>query len=115
MSSVVVKSVDEGAVRRAMDRYAAELLERPDVEEVVVFGSFELGTYAPGSDLDVLIVLSRADRPPRDRAEDLRPRRFPVPLDLFPFTRDELIARRDAPFVKALEASSWRYRRFPRR
>ena len=39
-----------------MDRYAAQLLARPDVQEVVVFGSFERGTYAPGSDLDVLIT-----------------------------------------------------------
>lgn len=111
MSSVVVKSVDAAAVRRAMDRYAAELLARPDVEDVVVFGSFEQGTYAPGSDLDVLIVLSRADRPPWDRAGDLRPARFPVPLDLFPFTRAELAARSDTPLARALRASSWRYAR----
>lgn len=94
-----------------MDRYAAVLLARPDVEEVVVFGSFEKGTYAPGSDLDVLIILSHADRPVWDRAGDLRPPRFPVPLDLFAFTRDELVARSATPFARALHASSWRYRR----
>lgn len=111
MSSVVIKSIDEAAVRQAMDRYAAQLLARPDVQEVVVFGSFERGTYAPGSDLDVLIVLAAADVPPRDRSAGLRPARFPVPLDLFPFTREELEARTDTPFGRALRASSWRYKR----
>ncbi len=40
MSSVVVKSVDIGAVRRATDVYAARLLaERPEVEEIVMGGN----------------------------------------------------------------------------
>ena len=57
MSSVVVKSIDEGEVRRQMDAYAARLLaSRPEVEEIVVFGSFAKGTYAPGSDIDVFLV-----------------------------------------------------------
>ena len=41
MRGVVVKSIDEAAVRRAMDAYAARLLAtHPEVEEIVVFGSF---------------------------------------------------------------------------
>jgi predicted nucleotidyltransferase len=112
LDSVVVKSVDEAAVRRAADEYAATLFStRADVEEVIVFGSFADGTYAPGSDLDLLIVLTRADGPARDRIPDLLPRTFPVPLDLFPFTRDELRERADSPIVAAASASRWRYSR----
>ncbi len=112
MDSVVVKSVDEAAVRRAADAYAAALLSsRQDVEEIVVFGSFEAGSYAPGSDLDVLIVLTRADAPVRDRIPALLPRTFPVPADLFPYTRDELRERADSPIVRAADASTWRYLR----
>ena len=46
MNGVVVKSVDEVAVRRAMDAYAARLLAaHPEVEEIVVFGSFAEGNW----------------------------------------------------------------------
>lgn len=112
MDSVVVKSVDVTGVRDAADRYAAQLLAaRADIEEIVVFGSFENGSWAPGSDLDILIVLSGADIPVRDRIASLLPERFPVAVDLFPFTRDELQARADSPFMAAVAASRWRYRR----
>jgi uncharacterized protein len=96
-----------------MDAYAVVLLARPEVEEVVVFGSFERDTYVPGSDLDVLVVLRESPLPIADRPGEYRSAHFPVPLDLFPFTRLELEARRDSPMTQALEASRWRYRRQP--
>ena len=112
MSSVVVKSVDFDLVRRAMDAWAAHLLAtRPDVEEIVVFGSFAEGRYAPGSDLDVLVVLARAEQPVRDRIGDLLPDAFPVGVDLFPFTRDELRERSGSPVLEAIRRSRWRYLR----
>lgn len=110
-NSLVVKSVDVAAVRQAMDEYAAALLARPEVEEVVVFGSFERGTHAPGSDLDVMIVLRHSSLPVHDRVDTYRPVRFPLPLDLFPFTREELEQRRGSPIVRAAHASDWRYDR----
>lgn len=114
MNSVVVKSVDARAVREAADRYAAGLLaSRADVEEIVVFGSFENGSWAPGSDLDVLVVLSCSDVPARERIASLMPDRFPVPVDIFPFTRDELRERADSPLMASVAASRWRYRRRP--
>jgi predicted nucleotidyltransferase len=97
-----------------MDQYAGRLLhERADVEEIVVFGSFATGTWAPGSDLDVLIVLREATQPPRDRIPSLLPGRFPVPVDVFPFTRMELAARADSPVTAAARLSTWRYSRPP--
>ena len=112
MSSVVIKWVDAEAVRTAADAYAARLLAlRPDIEEIVVFGSFENGTWAPGSDLDILIVLTRAHGSVRDRIPDLLPDRFSVPVDLFPYTREELQERADSPLMPAVAASRWRYRR----
>lgn len=95
-----------------MDAYAAQLLDLcPNVEEVIVFGSFERGTWAPGSDLDVLILLASSDRPVHERVAQLLPGAFPVDLDLFPFTSAELAERRPSAFLDAIDASRWRYRR----
>jgi predicted nucleotidyltransferase len=114
LDSVVVKSIDERAVRLAMDDYAARLLAaRPDIEEIVVFGSFERGTWAPGSDLDVFIVLASADRPVHERVVELLPGAFPVGIDLLPFTRDEIARRTPSALFDTVAASRWRYRRDP--
>ncbi len=110
MSSVVIKSVDEALIRRSMDDYAARLLSsHSEIREIVIFGSFAEGTYAPGSDLDILIVLDRSDRPVRDRIPLYLPDAFPVGVDLFPYTRDEIAARADSPVVAAARRSRWRY------
>jgi hypothetical protein len=107
-----VKSIDVGEVRRAVDQYAAALFARePEVEEVVVFGSFERGTWVPGSDVDLLIVLSASALPVHERVPALLPGRFPTGLDLFPFTRAELAARAPSPLLDAAAESRWRYRR----
>ena len=113
MSSVKIFSVDVGAIRREMDEYARELLEtRSEVEEVIVFGSFENDTYAPGSAFDVFIVLGEADGSPRDRiARFLPDKSLAVPVDVFPFTRAEMEDRRDSPLLGAGRKSNWRYRR----
>jgi predicted nucleotidyltransferase len=110
LSGVVVKSVDETAVRRAMDSYAARLLvAHPEIEEIVVFGSFAEGTWAPGSDLDIFIVLSHSPKPVRDRIPELLPGAFPVGVDLFPYTREEVAARAPSPLLAAVARSRWRY------
>lgn len=112
LSSVVVKSVDAARVRLAVDQYAKSLLERrPDVEEIVVFGSFAKGTYSPGSDIDLLVVLRGSDKPVRDRIPDLLPGAFPVGIDLVPCTRAELEAGRDSGVMREALSSNWRYRR----
>ena len=113
MSSVKIFSVDVAAVRRGMDEYARELLAtHQEVEEIVVFGSFENNTYAPGSDLDVFIVLQEANDSPRDRIPRFLPEKsLSVPVDVFPFTRAELEERHDSPLVVAVRKSNWRYRR----
>ena len=116
MRGVVVKSIDEGAVRRAMDAYAARLLAaHPEVEEIIVFGSFADGTWAPGSDLDVFVVLSGSAKRVRDRIPALLPGAFPVGVDLFPFTREEIAARTPSLLLDAVARSRWRYARIAAR
>ena len=95
-----------------MDEYARRLLgTRPDVEQIIVFGSFETGTYAPGSDLDVFIVMSRSERPVRERIRELLPGPFPVPMDVFPYTHAEMASLTPPLLLDAVARSRWSYRR----
>jgi predicted nucleotidyltransferase len=111
LHSVEIKSVDLEKVCRSADQYATRLLAtNEDVEEIIVFGSFAEGTYAPGSDLDVFIVLSRADKTPRERIAAFLPNQFPVPMDVFPFTRAEMAERDSSPLIAAVGKSNWRYK-----
>ncbi len=86
-------------------------IEDPRVEEVVVFGSFAKGNYAPGSDIDVFIILNRAEGLIRDRIPEFLPGAFPVGVDLFPYTRQELETLASSPSLDAVRESRWRYRR----
>ena len=99
-------------VRRCADDYAATLFAaHPEVEEVIVFGSFADVTYAPGSDLDVFIVLKEANDPVRERVRRFLPENFPVPMDVFPFTRAEMAESSGSPLLAAVRKSKWRYTR----
>lgn len=91
MSTVKITYFDKDAVWRALDEYVRTLPARhPEVEEIIVFGSLVTGTPVPGSDVDLLIVLTRSERHFLDRIPALLPSGFPVGVDVFPYTRDEL-------------------------
>jgi predicted nucleotidyltransferase len=78
-------------VERALDEYVRALVaRRPDVEEVILFGSLVAGTPVPGSDVDLMVILSGSDRRFLDRIPDLLPAGFPVGVDVFPYTRAEV-------------------------
>ena len=91
MSTVSVTWFDSDAAWRAAEAYARALAVRhPEVEEIRVFGSLVNGTSVPGSDVDLLIVLSGSDRPFHDRIPTYLPGAFPCPIDVFPYTRAEI-------------------------
>ena len=66
----------------------------PEIEEVHLFGSLARGDMTPRSDADLLVILREASDPPRDRIPRYLPDHTPVPVDVFPFTRAEIEARR---------------------
>jgi predicted nucleotidyltransferase len=93
-------------VLAAAGDWVRELLaNRPEVVQVGYFGSYARGDYAPGSDFDVLMEITRTALPPRDRAFAYLPDSFPVDLDLVVYTTDELAALRgrNAAFVAAID------------
>ena len=56
----------------------------------MLFGSLQRGDAVPGSDADVLLVLSTSDLPFTDRAAAYRPEGVGIPVDLFVYTCAEL-------------------------
>jgi uncharacterized protein len=64
--------------------------ERPEIEEIRLFGSLARGERNPFADADVLVVLETSALPFRDRIPVYKPSRIPVPMDLTVCTRAEL-------------------------
>ena len=90
-ASLVVKSNNRAIVERAVRAWARRIGDRrPDVRRIIWFGSRVNGTPAPGSDVDLCVVLADSDKPFRERIGEYLPFGFPVGLDLFPYTVAEL-------------------------
>lgn len=90
MNSVVIKSVDHDQIREAVASFATQIRKQhPEVERVIWFGSWVTGLPSPGSDVDLCLILSSSDKPPRDRISDYLPLGFPVGIDLFAYTKNE--------------------------
>jgi predicted nucleotidyltransferase len=93
LSSVVVKSADKSRIQRAVESYVEWLYAtHPEVEKVIWFGSWINGLPTLGSDVDLCLILSKSSKPMRDRVCDYLPVGFPVGVDLFPYTEEELDA-----------------------
>lgn len=90
LSSVVIKSINRNQVKQAVASFAAQVRKQhPEVERVIWFGSWVNGIPAPGSDVDLCLILSSSDKPIRDRIPDYLPLGFPVGIDLFAYTKEE--------------------------
>lgn len=63
----------------------------PVIEKVILFGSLAEDKAVPGSDIDLLLVLSQSDRPFLERIAEWRSKiHLDFPVDIFPYTVDEL-------------------------
>ncbi len=90
MNTVIFKSIDREAIRRAVESFASQLRQdHPEVERVIWFGSWVTGLPVPGSDVDIVLIISSSKMPPRDRSSKYLPERFPVGVDLFAYTQAE--------------------------
>jgi predicted nucleotidyltransferase len=82
----------EGLVANLGDAATELGASRPEVQEVILFGSAAAGTAVPGSDADVLIVVSDSPVRPIDRPAPYQPffQSIGVGVDLFVVTREEM-------------------------
>ena len=90
-SSVKIHWLDSQRVMEKL-RIAASRMKahHPEVEQVLLFGSLARGEAVPGSDADLLVVLSSSDRPFIERIPRYLPVDVPVAVDVFPYTWDEI-------------------------
>jgi predicted nucleotidyltransferase len=89
--SVEVTWLDRPAVLEATRKAVRALARRrPEVRRVILFGSMARGDAVPGSDVDLLVVLSECDELFLDRIPRYKPSGIPVGVDVFPYTEAEL-------------------------
>ena len=107
LNSVIIRSIDRELIKQAVGSFVARLREEhPEVERVIWFGSWVTGLPAPGSDVDLCLILSSSDKPPRDRISDYLPVGFPVGVDLFVYTQEEYqqLRQRSPSWYKAISS-----------
>ena len=89
--SVKITYFDKQAVWEALREYLEQVERgRPEVEKVILFGSFLRGESVPGSDIDLLIILRESSIPFLERIPEYTPLHFPIGADVFPYTEQEL-------------------------
>lgn len=81
---------DRATVDRAVREWAArEAAERPGVRRIGYLGSYARDEAGPGSDVDLVVLVERSDRPFIERAAEWDTTRLPVPADLMVYTVEE--------------------------
>jgi len=112
--SVKVTFTNKERILKALEDLIQEWTrEHPEIEQVILFGSFARGDYYHGSDVDVLIILNESTKPFLSRIAEFLPRSFPVDIDVFPYTLEEVnrIARDPHSIItKALTEGRYMYR-----
>jgi len=84
--------LNQGQVRDCLQSAAERLAPlHPEIEETWLFGSLARGDALPGSDADLLIVLSDSQTPFLDRSARYQPGFCGVGVDVLAYTRAELM------------------------
>ena len=102
-ASVKVFWLDRPHLIERLKSAAQALSERhPEIELVVLFGSLARGDAVPGSDADLLIIVSHSAEPFLQRAMRYRPAGVGVGVDVVAYTREELamLLEADNAFVR---------------
>ena len=90
LSLSVMKWPDARAVDEAVRLWAVEIAQgRSDVLKVGYFGSYSRGDWGVGSDVDLLVIVNKADLPFERRPVQWDTTGLPVPADLLVYTQDE--------------------------
>ena len=88
------------ALDRALDRIVAQLAAMPEVERVILFGSYAAGRRDLFTDLDLLVVMASDQNFVRRTAELYRRISADVDVDLLVYTPEEFERLRERGFVR---------------
>lgn len=115
LSSSVLIWPDRNRVDQAVRQWAAQMASRrPEVLRIGYFGSYARGDWGVGSDVDLLIVVERAEASPERRAVGWDTSALPVPADVVVLTWAEWqdLLRRGGRFAQTVERETvWVYTR----
>lgn len=90
LNSSVLKWPDRVAVDRAARLWAAAQRQlHPEIVRVGYFGSYALGDWGVGSDLDLVVIVDRCERVFTERPLDWDTSTLPVPAEILAYIRDE--------------------------
>ena len=94
----VFRAIDRDIVLAELRRWAACQREaHPELVRVGLFGSYAKGKHAPGSDLDILLLLTKSPEPVWFmRAKDFDTSGLSVGADLFVYTEAEAARLQDS-------------------
>jgi hypothetical protein len=95
LTSSVIRWPDAEAVLAAAHRWAHEAAAGdPRVLRIGAFGSYARGDWGVGSDIDLVIIVSSAERPFPERSRDWDASDLPVPADVLVYTAQEWASMR---------------------
>lgn len=90
LRSSVIKWPDAPTVDAAVRGWSEQVMRRrQDVARIGYFGSYARGDWGVGSDLDLVIVVTRSALPFERRAVEWDVTGLPVPADVLVYTREE--------------------------
>lgn len=115
LSSSVLRWPNRSEVHDSVVKWAQRLIDsRTDVVRVGYFGSYARNDWGPGSDLDLLVVLSDSSSSPSRRALGTSVLDIPVGVDLLVYTESEFrgLESKNPTFHRHLASEAvWVYQR----
>jgi len=110
LTSSVIKWPDARTVAAAVRRWARNIAaDHPEVVRIGYFGSYARGNWGVGSDVDLIVIVSTAERPFGDRGRDWGTLDLPVPADVVVYTEEEWASMKARGRGIAAEAVNWVY------
>ncbi len=90
LHSSVLKWPDAALVTAEAKRWAEQIAARhPEVVRVGYFGSYARGNWGVGSDVDLVVIVERAEQPFPLRSAAFETATLPVPADVLVYTEAE--------------------------
>lgn len=90
LNSSIFRWPDAKTVHRAVHQWMQEVLKkRVGICRIGYFGSYARGDWGVGSDLDLLVIVEKAEPPFEQRPLEWDTLELPVPTDLLVYTLEE--------------------------